>query len=100
MARLSGTFVPYRLNDIRLAAPDVLTPYLGIPLLELRHDRDAGRVVEQHDLDALGAQEAEVALEGPRLPDDHPGDLEQQDGAGAHLARGQRRVQRGARVIR
>src|SRR5581483_7562839 len=82
------------------AAADVLAPDLRVALLELAHDRLAALVVEQHDVHAAGAQEAQVALEGPRLADHHPGDLEQQDGPAAHLARGQRGVQRGVLVVR
>src|SRR5260370_15608644 len=84
----------------RLAAADVLAPYLREAGLELLHHRDAGGVVEQHDLDSVSAQEAEVTLEGAGLPDDDSRDLEQQDRAGAHLARGQGGVESGAEVAR
>src|ERR1700722_17004632 len=68
-----------------LAAADVLAPDMRLPGLELLHGGDARGIVEQHDLDALAAQELQVAGEGAGLADNHAGDLEQQDRAGAHL---------------
>src|ERR1700761_7772360 len=81
-----------------LPAADVLAPDLGVAGLELLHRRYAAGVVEEHDLDALGPQEAQVAREGAGLAHHHARDLEEQDRPGAHLARGQRRVQDGVRV--
>src|SRR6266849_10278505 len=75
------------------AAADVLAPDLRVAPLELPHGGHALLVLEQDDLHAPAGQEAEVACEGLRLADHHPGDLEQQDRPGAHLARGQRGVQ-------
>ncbi len=57
-------------------------------------------VVQQHDLDAPAGQEVQVAGERLSLPDHHPGDLEVQDRAAAHLARRQRGVHGGAGVVR
>src|ERR1700760_4591889 len=69
-----------------LAAADVFGPDLGVALLELGHDGDAGGVFEEDDVDAVADQEVEVAGKGLRLADDDAGDLEQQDRPGAHLA--------------
>src|SRR6202035_3222971 len=85
-------------RPLRLAAADVLAPDLRVAGLELLHRGDAAEVVEQHDLDALRPQEAQVAREGAGLAHHHPRYLEEQDRAGAHLARGQRGVHGGVRV--
>src|SRR5579863_9287442 len=82
----------------RLPSADVLAPHLRVAGLELLHRRDAVLVVEQHDLHALGPQEVQVARERAGLAHHHPRDLEEQDRARAHLARGQRRVHGGVSV--
>jgi hypothetical protein len=82
----------------RLAPADVLAPDLRIALLKLLHRRDAARVVKQQDLDALGPQEVQVPLERPCFADHDARNLEEQDRAGAHLARGERGVESGVQV--
>src|SRR5690349_18682555 len=81
-----------------LAAAYVFAPDLGVAGLEFLHGGHAAFVVEQDDLDAAAGEEAEVAFERLGLADHHAGDLEEQDGAGAHLARGERGVQGGVEV--
>ena len=51
-------------------------------------------VVEHHDLDAARPQQVLAAVERAVLADDDTGDLVQQDRAGAHVARRQRRDHR------
>ena len=49
-------------------------------------------VVGEHHRDTKSPEEHQVPGEGGGLADDHSRDLEKQDSAGAHLARGQGRV--------
>ena len=42
-------------QPVRSAAADILAPHFGIAGLELLHRGNAARVIEQHDLYAVGA---------------------------------------------
>src|SRR5262249_59031855 len=80
------------------ASADIFAPNFGVTLPEFPHDALTTFVVGQHDRDSLLPEELQVAGEGGGLADDHPGYLEQQDRAAAHLARGERCVERHAEV--
>ena len=68
---------------------DVFVPQGGFVGDEALHEGDAAGIVGEGELDAVGAEEVFLSLEGDIFADHHAGDLVEQDGAGAHGARGQ-----------
>src|SRR5215469_11986650 len=81
-----------------LTPADILAPHRGVTLLEFPHDGLAALVVDQHDRYSLPPEELQVSGKGGGLADNHPRYLEQQDRPAAHLARGERGVERRAEV--
>lgn len=59
--------------------------------LEALHERPTARIINVDHLDAAGAEEILFSRECLALADDESGDLVQEDGAGAHDARAERR---------
>src|SRR5215468_10119025 len=97
--RPAGSRIPRRsLCRMSLTPADIFAPNFGVTLPEFPHDALTTFVVGQHDRDSLLPEELQVAGEGGGLANDHPGYLEQQDRAAAHLARGERGVERHAEV--
>ena len=73
---------------------DICRPKLGLLFDEPPHKCDAVRVIRNQDLDASFAEESFVAAEGRVFGDNHTGDAELDDSAGAHHARREGRVER------
>src|SRR5918999_892011 len=74
--------------------PDVLVPELRVRRDELRHETDAPVVLEHVDGHASRAQQLFLARERAILADDHARDPVEENGAGAHRARRERRIDR------
>src|SRR5262249_45933929 len=79
--------------------PDVLVPQLGPGADELGHEPDALRVVHDLDPDALVLEVLLGSLERLPFADADPRDAVQQDGAAAHAARAEGRVEDAAAVF-
>jgi hypothetical protein len=77
---------------------DVFVPEFRVGLNELGHQSDAGRVLQNFDLNAAQAQVILGSQEGFVLTGNHARDLIEHDRAAAHGAGGKSRIQRAVTI--